>query len=204
MFHTTLVCFLQKKNVLFSSTDLRVTMKPWQLRRSFDVMMLRACVWCVKWRGPGRRTKDRHQANTYLWGYVVRTWFEQCVRYMDHVRQNVCVRIEKDHISSIISCISLLSIHFAILGKSHFVRTTFSCNVLSFYPPKSCFRILISYLCLVLLHAVSSYKTHSSECMGKTFQAATTIIWELFDHRWLLQNIFFDICQTELPPTSGV
>ena len=29
-----------------------------------------------------------------------------------------------------------------------------------------------------------------SECMGKTFQAATTNTWELFDHRWLLQNIF--------------
>ena len=30
----------------------------------------------------------------------------------------------------------------------------------------------------------------SSECMGKTFQAATTNTWELFEHRSLLQNIF--------------
>ena len=44
----------------------------------------------------------------------------------------------------------------------------------------------------------------NSECMGKTFQAATTNTWELFDPTSLLQNIFFDICQTELPPTSGV
>ena len=29
-----------------------------------------------------------------------------------------------------------------------------------------------------------------SECMGKTFQAATTNTRELFDHRTLLQNIF--------------
>ena len=42
-----------------------------------------------------------------------------------------------------------------------------------------------------------------NESMGKTFQAAQ-LTHESFDHRSLLQNIFFDICQTELPPTSGV
>jgi hypothetical protein len=36
----------------------------------------------------------------------------------------------------------------------------------------------------------STYMVVSSECMGKTFQAATTNTWELFDHRSLLQNIF--------------
>ena len=34
------------------------------------------------------------------------------------------------------------------------------------------------------LHLVVMYG--SSECMGKTFQAATTNTWELFDHRSLL------------------
>ena len=38
----------------------------------------------------------------------------------------------------------------------------------------------------VTLYTVSS----SSECMGKTFQAATTNTWELFDPTSLLQNIF--------------
>ena len=33
-----------------------------------------------------------------------------------------------------------------------------------------------------------TYRT--SECMGKTFQAATTNTWELFDHRSFLQNVF--------------
>ena len=35
-----------------------------------------------------------------------------------------------------------------------------------------------------------THRADSSECMGKTFQPATTNTWELFDHRSLLQNIF--------------
>ena len=40
---------------------------------------------------------------------------------------------------------------------------------------------------------LSEFKTQQpglSECMGKTFQAASTNTWELFDHRSVLQNIF--------------
>ena len=36
---------------------------------------------------------------------------------------------------------------------------------------------------------------------GRTFQAWTTNTWENFDHRSLLRNIFFDICQIELQPS---
>ena len=44
---------------------------------------------------------------------------------------------------------------------------------------------LFWYIVLVCtVHAIS-------ECMGKTFQAATTNSWELFDPTSLLQNIFF-------------
>ena len=40
---------------------------------------------------------------------------------------------------------------------------------------------------LAIWNGVSSI----SECMGKTFQAATTNTWEVSDHRSLLQNIVY-------------
>ena len=50
------------------------------------------------------------------------------------------------------------------------------------------FKLHISIIRLTIVN-VSSYTTNTLE---------------IFDHRSLLQNSFFDICQTELPPTSGV
>ena len=40
--------------------------------------------------------------------------------------------------------------------------------------------------------------------LWKNVSSCTTNTWEIFNHRSLLQIFFFDICQTELPPTSGV
>ena len=52
---------------------------------------------------------------------------------------------------------------------------------------------------------VKHHLAYISEFIGKMFQAAQLTHFQIFDHRSLLQNIFFfDICQTELPPTSSV
>ena len=51
---------------------------------------------------------------------------------------------------------------------------------------------------------VKNHLAYIGEFIGKMFQAAKLTYFHIFDHRSLLQNIFFDICQTELPPTSGV
>ena len=44
--------------------------------------------------------------------------------------------------------------------------------------------------CLIFTIMFPLVVVDSSECMGKTFHAATTNTWELFDHRSLLQSIF--------------